>query len=390
MRNPARILAVDDAPENLEILRARLEANGYEVVTAGDGEEGLARARTSEPDLVLLDIMMPKLDGISVLKKLKEDTALRFVPVILVTAKTDTRDVIAGLEAGADDYLTKPFDQAALVARVRSLLRIKSLHDLVLTQAAKLEEQSEELAANNRSLEARVAAQVAEIERIGRLRRFLPLQIAELVASTGEAGGILDSHRREITVVFCDLRGFTVLTETAEPEDVMALLRDYHGAVGELIFKYEGTLERFAGDGIMVIFNDPLPCPDHAQRAVRMAVEVRACVAELCERWRRRGNDIGFGVGIDVGYATLGQIGFDRRLEYTAIGSVVSLASRLCAAAQSGQILISQRVFAAIEPFCDVAQVGELTLKGFHKPVPAYDVVCWREGDIVSLAVDRR
>jgi class 3 adenylate cyclase len=379
MRNPARILAVDDAPENLEILRARLEANGYEVVTAGDGEEGLARARASEPDLVLLDIMMPKLDGISVLKKLKEDAALRFVPVILVTAKSDTRDVVAGLEAGADDYLTKPFDQSALIARVRSLLRIKSLHDLVLAQAAKLEEQARELATYNRSLEERVAAQVAEIERIGRLRRFLPPQIAELVASTGEAGGVLDSHRREITVVFCDLRGFTVLTETAEPEDVMALLRDYHTCVGELIFKYEGTLERFAGDGVMVIFNDPLPCPDHAQRAVRMALEVRDCVATLCERWRKRGHEIGFGMGIAVGYATLGQIGFDRRLEYTAIGSVVSLASRLCGAAKPGQVLISQRVYAAVEPFCDVVPVGELELKGFHRPVPAYDAVGWHE-----------
>jgi adenylate cyclase len=379
MRNPARILAVDDAPQNLEILRARLEANGYEVITAADGEEGLARARDSDPDLVLLDIMMPKLDGVAVLKILKEDSALRFVPVVLVTAKSDMRDVVAGLEAGADDYLVKPFDQAALIARVRSLLRIKELHDLVLAQAAKLEEQAAALAEHNRSLEEKVAAQVAEIERMGKLRRFLPPQIAEALSSTADAEAVLSSHRREITVVCCDLRGFTALTENSEPEDVMTVLREYHRDVGELIFKYEGTLERFAGDGVMVLFNDPLPCADHAERGVRLALDMRAAMAVLGEQWKKRGNEIGFGVAVAVGYATLGQIGFDRRLEYTAIGSVVSLAHRLCAAAKSGQVLINQRVLAAVEPHCEVAQVGELTLKGFNRPVPTYDVLRWRD-----------
>jgi adenylate cyclase len=379
MRNPARILAVDDAPENLEILRTRLQAHDYEVITAANGEEGLARARDSEPDLVLLDVMMPKLDGISVLKMLKEDATLRLVPVVLVTAKSDMRDVVAGLEAGADDYLVKPFDQSALIARVRSLLRIKSLHDLALAQAARLEEQAAELAAYNRSLEERVAAQVAEIERIGRLRRFLPPQLAELVSTTAETDAVLHSHRREITVVCCDLRGFTAFTEVSEPEDVMNLLHEYHQAVGELIFKYEGTLERFAGDGVMVIFNDPLPCPDHAERGVRLAIEMRAAVARLGEQWKKRGNKIGFGVAVALGYATLGQIGFDRRLEYTAIGGVVTLAHRLCAAAEPGQALISQRVFAAVEPLCEATAIGELSLKGFTRPVPAYNVVRWRD-----------
>lgn len=378
MKNPARILAVDDAPQNLEILRMRLEANGYEVVTAADGEEGLARARDSDPDLVLLDVMMPKLDGVAVLKRLKEDAALRFVPVVLVTAKSDLRDVVAGLEAGADDYLVKPFDQAALVARVRSLLRIKELHDLVLAQAAKLEEQAAELAKHNRSLAEKVAEQVAEIERMGKLRRFLPPQIAEALSVAADADAVLGSHRREITVVCCDLRGFTALTENAEPEDVMTVLREYHRDVGELIFRYEGTLERFAGDGVMVLFNDPLPCADHAERGVRLALDMRAAMAELAGQWQKRGHEIGFGVAVAVGYATLGQIGFDRRLEYTAIGSVVSLAHRLCAAAKSGQVLISQRVLAAVEPCCEVVPVGELALKGFNRPVPTYDVLRWR------------
>ncbi|NVO15040.1 MAG: response regulator [Rhodoplanes sp.] len=377
MHDPPKILAVDDAPENLEILRTRLEARGYQVITAADGEEGLLRARAEAPDLVLLDVMMPKLDGIAVLKVLKADATLRFVPVVLVTAKADSRDVVAGLEAGADDYLTKPFDQAALVARVRSLLRIKALNDLSQAQAAQLAEQAEALAAANRSLEARVAAQVAEIERIGRLRRFLPPQIAELVSRSDDPT-VLDSHRREITVVCCDLRGFTVLTETSEPEDVMAVLREYHETVGELIFRREGTLERFAGDGVMVIFNDPLPCPDHAARGVRLALEMRDAMAQLGEAWRKRGHEIGFGASVALGYATLGEIGFDRRREYTAIGSVVSLAHRLCAAARPGQVLISQRVLAEVEADCEVAAIGALELKGFQRPVPAYDALRWR------------
>jgi len=378
MRTPPRILAVDDTPENLEILRIRLEAQGYEVVTAADGEEGLARARELEPDLVLLDIMMPKLDGISVVKLLKQDAALRFIPVILVTAKADARDVVAGLEAGGDDYLTKPFDHTSLVARVRAMLRIKALHDTVQAQAARLEAQASELAAFNRSLEERVAAQVAEIERMGRLRRFLPPQVAELVISSGEHDALLESHRREVTVVFCDLRGFTSFAETAEPEEVMAVLREYHACLGELIVHHEGTLERFVGDGLLVLFNDPLPCPDHSERAVRMALEMRDCVKALAERWRRQGHVLGFGVGMARGYATLGRIGFDRRFDYAAIGTVPNLASRLCDEAKAGQILISQRVFGSLEPLVEAVPLGELTLKGFHRAMPAYELIRWR------------
>jgi adenylate cyclase len=378
VRTPARILVVDDVPENLDIVRIRLESQGYEVVTAVDGEDALARARELEPDLVLLDIMMPKLDGISALKILKQDAALRFVPVILLTAKSDTRDVVAGLEAGGDDYLAKPVDQAALMARVRSMLRIKSLHDKVQEQAAVLEQQKDQLAAWNRSLEQRVAEQVAEIERVGRLRRFLPPQIFDLVAAAGQ-DKLLESHRREVTCVFCDLRGFTAFTATAEPEEVMTVLREYHESLGEIIFRYEGTLERFAGDGILTLFNDPIPCIGHAERAVQMATEMRHQAAALAELWRKRGYELGFGVGIALGYATLGQIGFDRRQEYTAVGSVINLASRLCDEAQSGQILISQRVFAVVERLVEAEHIGDLDLKGFHRPMPTYNVRRWRE-----------
>jgi adenylate cyclase len=378
LRTPPRILAVDDVPENLEIVRMRLQAHGYEVVTAADGEEALVRAREVDPDLVLLDIMMPKLDGISALKQLKQDAALRFIPVILLTAKSDTADVVAGLEAGGDDYLTKPFDQAALIARVRSMLRIKALHDMVQEQAAKLQEQTDQLAEWNRTLEARVAAQVAEIERVSRLRRFLAPQIAEVIASSDDSSKLLESHRREVTVVFCDLRGFTAFTESTEPEEVMAVLRDYHKSLGELIFRYEGTLERFAGDGILILFNDPVQCADHAERAVRMALDMQQIIGVLLEQWRKRGHVLGFGVGIAFGYATLGQIGFDRRLEYAAVGSVTNLASRLCDEARSGQILISQRVYGLVESLIEGTHVGDLELKGFRRAMPTYEVLRWR------------
>ena len=375
MRAPALILAVDDVQENLEIVRVRLEWQGYTVAPAQDGEEALAKVRELEPDLILLDVMMPKLDGLSVLKRLKEDRGAGFVPVIMLTAKASSADIVAGLDAGADDYLTKPFDQAALVARVRAMLRIKSLHETVRDLAERLRQQTEELAALNRSLEARVAAQVAELESPGRLRRFLAPQVAQLVASTSGRDALLETHRREITVVFCDLRGFTSFSESAEPEEVIAVLRDYHRVLGNLIYRYEGTLERFAGDGLLILFNDPIPCPDHTERAVRMAADMREEVARLVELWRKQGHDLGFGVGIALGYATLGGIGFDQRLDYGAVGSVVNLASRLCDEAQAGQILVTQRVLSKIEGLVEAVSLEPMVLKGFSRPVPAYNVV---------------
>jgi len=377
VRTPPRILAVDDMPTNLEILRVRLEAQGYEVITAEDGEEALAKARELEPDLVLLDIMMPKLDGIAVLKQLKQDAMLRFVPIILVTAKSDVRDVVSGLDSGGDEYLTKPFEHAALTARVRSLLRVKELHDTVQHQAAKLKEQTEQLSSWNRLLEERVAEQLMEIERIGRLKRFLAPQVAQMIASSDLPDSVLASHRQEITVLFCDLRGFTNFTETSEPEEVMAVLRDYHENLGELIFRYEGTLERFLGDGIMIVFNDPIPCVDHTERAIRLALDMRERVNELGTQWRRKGHELGFGIGIATGFATVGQIGFQERREYTAIGSVINLASRLCDEAGTGQIVIPARVLASVDQSVKVKALGELTLKGFDKPLAAYDVLSW-------------
>jgi len=366
MHDPPRILIVDDNEANRDILDARLKVHGYDLLQAGDGEEALEAARQHLPDLILLDVMMPKLDGFEVCRRLKGDTSLPFMPIILVTAKADSADVVAGLDAGADEYLTKPIDQQALVARVRSVLRIKALHDEVQAQAA-------DLATWNRTLEQRVADQVAEIERVGRLKRFLAPQIAELVISSGD-GRMLESHRRDISVVFCDLRGFTAFAETAEPEEVMTVLREYHAALGTIVQVFEGTLERFTGDGVMVLFNDPLPCPDPPRRALRMAVEMRRCVGDLSIKWRKYGHDLGFGIGIAHGYATLGRIGSEERLDYTAIGTVVNLAARLCAEAASGQILIDSKVQASVEEIAETEPAGEFVLKGLHRPVRAFNV----------------
>ncbi len=386
MRNPPRILIADDNPTNVEVLRVRLGAQGYDIITAADGEEAISRARADDPDLILLDIMMPKRDGLSVLKELKADSSSRFIPVVLVTARADTRDVVAGLEAGGDDYLTKPVEQAALVARVRSLLRIKELHDTVMGQAAQLREQAAELANWNKLLEERVAEQVGEIERMSRLQRFLAPQVAKVIASTAEADQCLASHRREITVLFCDLRGFTAFTESAEPEEVMAVLREYHETVGRLIFSYEGTLERFLGDGIMIIFNDPIPCANHTERGVRLALDMRQEVEKVLTRWQRKGHALGFGIGIASDYATLGQIGFEQRRDYTAIGRVVNLASRLCDEAKSGQIVISRRALSAVESGVEARQLGEFALKGFGRPVPAFEILRWYEAENSSPA----
>jgi DNA-binding response OmpR family regulator len=373
VRQPPLILIVDDNEANRDILARRLEVSGYDLIMANDGEEALERARERLPDLILLDVMMPKLDGLEVCRRLKSDKSMPFIPIILVTARSDTKDIVSGLEAGGDEYVTKPIDQSALVARVRSTLRIKELHDTVQDQSKHLAAQADELADWNATLNQRVTDQVAEIARMSRLRSFLSPQIAELVVSSG-GEQLLDSHRRQITVLHCDLRGFTGFAEISEPEEVIKVLREYHEALGKLIHKFEATLERFAGDGVMVWFNDPLPCPNPCERAVRMAVEMRAAVGELAVRWRRQGHELGFGVGIAHGYATLGRIGFEGRFDYAAVGTVVNLAARLCSQALDGQILIDPKVQAAVEALATTETAGELVLKGLHRAIAAFNV----------------
>ena len=366
MHKPPRILIVDDNETNRDILRTRLGRQGYELIEAADGEEAVASARQHHPDLILLDVMMPKVDGIEACRQIKADADLPFTPIILVTAKADSKDVVAGLEAGADEYLTKPVDQAALAARVKSMLRIKELTDEVRAQAA-------DLASWNRTLEERVAQQLAHIERMDRLKRFLPPQVAELILSSGD-DRVLDSHRRDVSIVFCDLRGFTAFAETAEPEEVMTILGEYHACAGAIIHKFQGTIEHFAGDGLMAMLNDPLPCAEPCLQAVRMAAEMRASVGELTAKWRKHGFELGFGIGIAYGYATLGRIGFEGRFDYAAIGAVPNLAARLCDEAKDGQILIGARVAIAVEDSAELEEIGDLSLKGLSQAVAVYNV----------------
>jgi class 3 adenylate cyclase/HAMP domain-containing protein len=263
-------------------------------------------------------------------------------------------------------------------------------HSTVQQQAGKLQEQTETLKDWNKSLEERVDKQLAEIERIRRLERFLAPQVAQLIASSDGHDSVLNSHRREVTVVFCDLRGFTAFTETTEPEEAMNVLREYHAALGALIFKYEGTLDRYAGDGVMILFNAPIQLADHTLRAVKMAVEMRDIIGELTVRWRNRGHSLGFGVGIALGYATLGQIGVEQRLEYAAIGSVTNLASRLCDEASANQIVVSRRVYGMVEAWVDGRPLDDLHLKGFSHPVLAAEILGLRDkAEVIDLATKR-
>jgi class 3 adenylate cyclase/HAMP domain-containing protein len=272
---------------------------------------------------------------------------------------------------------------------------LASAHGVVQQQADKLQEQTEQLRNWNKSLEDRVEKQLGEIERIRRLERFLAPQVAQLIASSDGHDALLDSHRREVTVVFCDLRGFTSFTETTEPEEAMNVLREYHAALGELIFRYEGTLDRYAGDGVMILFNAPIQFEDHTKRAVKMAVEMRDAIGLLTQKWRNRGHSLGFGVGIALGYATLGQVGFEHRLEYAAIGSVTNLASRLCDEAKADQVVASRRVYGMVEQWVDAAPIDDLVLKGFNHPVLAVEILRWREEvenvvDAAAAAAARR
>ena len=366
MTDEPLVLAVDDLPANVRLLDAVLSPRGYRVLGAGSGPEALALVAERRPDLILLDIVMPEMDGYEVCRRLRQDPATAFQPVVMITASGDQERLLA-IEAGADDFVAKPFDKAELLARVRSLLRIKRYHDTIEGQTA-------ELAEWNRTLKQRVQEQVEQLERMGRLRRFLSPQLADLVVSSGDES-FLDSHRRDITVVFCDLRAFTSFAETAEPEEVMGVLDDYYQALGDLVTRFEGTLERFTGDGLMVFFNDPLPCEDAPLRAVRMAVAMRNRIQGLAQGWARHGYDLALGVGVAQGYATLGRVGFEGRSDYTAIGTCTNLAARLCAEARPWQILLSPRVHASVEEFVTSEPVGELTLRGFSRPVATFNVV---------------
>ena len=373
------MLVVDDDSVNRKLLTHVLGQEGHEVVGVGDGPGALEALAQHRFDLVLLDIRMPGMDGHEVCRRIRSNPDTERLPVVMITAE-GPQEKLTALEAGADDFVLKPFDRHELLARVRSLLRIKRYHDTIEAQAAELTTQASELAEWNATLEERVERQVAELESLGRLRRFLSAQVAHLVVDSGDET-ILEPHRRHIAVLFCDLRGFTAFSETAEPEELIGVLRDFHEAIGGVLGQFQATVGFFAGDSIMAYFNDPLPCAEPEARAVETAVAIRDAMEEPVARWCKFAHDLGLGLGIGVaaGYATLGVVGFEGRFEYTALGTVVNTAARLCAEARADQILISQKVYAAADELLEVEAVGELALKGLSKPMPVHNVVALRE-----------
>lgn len=362
------LLVADDTPQNVKLLADLLRAKGgYRVCTAASGVEALDVLEKERPDLALLDVVMPGMDGYEVCRRIRQKPDTALLPVVMVTALDPGEERLKGIEAGADDFISKPVNATELLARVRSLLRIRELHERVRVQA-------EELARWSESLERRVESQVSELARLEKLKRFFSPQLAEIIASNDRMD-LLQPHRRHVSVVFVDLRGFTAFAQTAEPEDVLGMLREFHGTMGALIVEHEGTLERFTGDGMMVFFNDPVEVEDPEYRAVRMAVAMRQASEPLRGRWARAGWDLGVAIGMHSGFATLGLIGFEGRFDYAAIGTVTNQAARLCAEAGDGQILASDAFLARVEDRVRSRRVGELSLKGLRRPIATHDIL---------------
>jgi DNA-binding response OmpR family regulator len=364
------ILVVDDTPQNVRLLEAVLVPHGYDVLAATSGEEALDLVATARPDLILLDVVMPGMDGYAVCEALRADEENAVLPVIMVTSSIG-REKVKAIEAGADDFIPKPFNNHELLTRVRSLLRIKRYHDTIKAQAAELQEL-------NRTLEERVQRQVEELERLRQLRRFLSPQLADSIVSSGD-DSVLRSHRRQVAMLFVDLRGWTSFVDAVEPEELMHVLGEFHARIGGLVRQFDATVGFLEGDGVQLFFNDPIEVPDAALRAVRLACALREEMAELTPQWHKLGYDLGCGTGIALGYATCGEVGFEGRSDYAAIGAVTNLASRLADEAAAGQILIEQRLYAEVEDAVEVQPVGEFMLRGFRRPIVAVNVTGVRE-----------
>ena len=357
-----RILVVDDQRTNAEMIAGLLRNLGYEIDIAQDGDEALRLVEAKAPDLIVSDILMPGIDGYELCRRLRASSATALLPVILVTSAEQT-ERIKGVEAGADDFLTRPVNWPELFGRVRRLLQVKGLQD--------------EIKNLNAQLEHRVRDQVAQLERLSRMKRFFSRAVAEAIVAGGEE--LLEPHRREITAVFLDLRGFTAFTDRADPDEVMDLLREYHATLGRTVDEFGGTLEHFAGDGVMIFFNDPIEVENPAERAIRMALALQRAFNPIAEAWAKLGHDVGLGVGIAQGDTTLGVIGFEQRWEYAAIGNVPNLAARLCGSAHAGEIILDLQTEQDIVHIAETEFVGALSLRGFQQPVPAFRLKRMRE-----------
>ena len=373
MHAPPRILVVDDQAMNVDILKDRLTVQGYEILTATDGEEAISIAMDQHPDLILLDIIMLGLDGLEVCRRLKGDASLPLMPIIMITAKSEAQDILAGFQAGADAYLTKPLDQAALMARIEAMLRLKSRHDAAWDQAAQREAQAVEMTAWNEMLEDQIQAHIMELERMGRLKRFVSPALAERFLSPGAREHTL-IQRRDVTLLCCVLHGFTTFVDRVEPEMAFDVLENYHQVVKSRLARHEGTVKQFLGDRLLIGLNALLPCPNAITVAVRTALSMRQALSSLCEQWQASGHALDFGIGIAYGEATLGLMELEGRLDYTVMGSVRHLASRLGEHAQRGRVLVSQAVWNAVEKQFHGKPVGDLPLKGETQSAPIFHI----------------
>ncbi len=360
------VLVVDDIPDNITMLTAHLRTKGYRTISANDGIEAVKLATNDKPDIIMMDINMPRMNGLDACQQLKERADTKLIPIILVTANSEVKDIVRGFEVGADDYLIKPYNYMEMLARVRSMLRIWDAQQELMRVNQALDEL-------NQNLEKKVMEQVLELERVNRLRRFFSPQIVNTITSENSEQ-ILGEHRREITVVFLDLRNFTSFSEKALPHEVIETIRELHQLVGPIIFRYRGTLERFTGDGMMVFLGDPEPMEDHPNQSVKMCIEIRDKVENLRSTWAKKGYNLALGIGVATGEASLGTIGFEGRLDYAAIGVVTNLSARLCSKAKGGQILISENTFDKIKNDFKTVPRGEIELKGFSSSPQVFEV----------------
>ncbi len=369
----ARVLVADDVPDNVDLVIESLDGLPYDVITASDGQEAVQKFKTSNPDIVLLDVMMPKLSGIEVCRYIKATAARRFVPVVLLTAKTASEAKVEGLDAGADDYLTKPFDPFELQARVRAMLRIKRLQDEVHAAKAQLQ-------VLNADLERRVQNQIVEIERVNRLRRYLaPGLVESVLASEKEEGLGTIPRRRELTIFFSDVRNFTQMADALEPEMVKEILDQYLDGMTEVIFRYNGTINKFMGDGIMVFFNDPRPQEDHQLRAIRCALEMRDRALDLQARLSHRlPAPFWIGMGLNTGQATVGNLGSGEQVDYTAVGAAVNLAARLQGFSLNNEVICSAATYEPVREFVVLRNERKENIRGFAAPIKIAEIVAVR------------